>query len=299
MSPTLIHRLQLLAAAALFSTGGAAIKATTLSAWQVASFRSGIAALAVLLLVPAARRGWSWRVWLVGVPYAATMVLFVGATKLTTAANAIFLQSTAPVYVLLLSPWLLRERIRREDLWFMGAVAVGLGLFFLGAEVPRATAPDPLAGNLLAVLSGVFWAFTVLGMRWLGSRAGDTGSGLATVVAGNAVAFLGILPLALPVAATTAADWLTLAYLGVFQIALAYVCLTLALRHVPALEASTLLLVEPALNPVWAWLVHGEVPGAWALAGGGVILAATLLKTWWGARPPLRARRGMEAEAPA
>lgn len=285
MSARRVHRLQLLAAAALFSTGGAAIKALTLSAWQVAGFRSGIAAVAVLLLVPAARRGWSRPVWLVGVPYAATMVLFVAATKQTTAANAIFLQSTAPVYVLLLGPWLLRERVRRGDLYFMGAVGLGLGLFFLGAEAPRATAPDPDTGNLLALLSGVSWALTVTGLRWLENRPGGAGSSLPTIVAGNAIAFAVLLPFALPAPGATTADWLIVAYLGLCQIALAYLLLTRAIRHVPALEASTLLLLEPVLNPVWAWLVHGEVPSGWALAGGGVILAATLFQTWWSARP--------------
>ena len=106
-------RLKLVGAALLFSTGGAAIKATTLTGWQVASFRSGIAALAVLLLAPEARRGWSWRAVLVGVAYAATLVLFVTANKLTTSANTIFLQATAPLYMVVLSPWLLGERVRR------------------------------------------------------------------------------------------------------------------------------------------------------------------------------------------
>lgn len=295
MNPRITHRLQLLAAAALFSTGGAAIKAATLSMWQVASFRSGIAMLAVLLLVPAARKGWSWHVWLASVPYALTMILFVSATKLTTAANAIFLQSAAPVYVLLLGPWLLRERIHREDLYFMGAMAVGLGLFFLGAEAPQATAPDPLTGNLLAILSGICWAFTVVGLRWIESSKARSGSALATVVAGNAIAFALTLPLAIPVTDFTLQDGLTIGYLGIFQIALAYGLVTAAIRHVPAMETATVLLVEPALNPVWAWLVHEETPGIWAVAGGGIILAATLIKTWWGARPPVHARRGSEA----
>src|SRR5688500_15647594 len=106
-------RLQVLAAALLFSTGGAAVKATTLTAWQVAGFRSGIAALAVFLLVPAARRGWTWHVVPVGVAYAATLVLFVTANKLTTAANAIFLQASAPLYMLAFGPLLLREPVRQ------------------------------------------------------------------------------------------------------------------------------------------------------------------------------------------
>lgn len=289
MSPRVRYRLQLLAAAALFSTGGAAIKATDLSAWQVASYRSGIAAAAVLLLVPAARRGWSWRVWVVGIPYAATLILFVSANKLTTSANAIFLQSTAPLYVLLLGPLLLKERVRASDLLFMGAVAMGLLCFFVGTEPASGTAPDPRAGDLLAVLSGVCWAVTVVGLRWLGTRSTGSGAGLATVAVGNLIACVAILPLALGGAAPGAVDWMVLVYLGVFQIALAYVLLTPAMGHVPALEASTLLLAEPALNPIWAWLVHGEVPGAWALAGGVVILAATLLKSWMSTRPVLGA----------
>src|SRR5436190_1260690 len=129
-------RLEILAAAALFSTGGAAIKACALTGWQVASFRSGMAALAVLAMVPAARRIPGPRAIAVGAAYATTLILFVRANKLTTAANTIFLQSTAPLYVLLLAPWLLRERPRRRDLAFMAAMAIGLTLFFVGEEAP-------------------------------------------------------------------------------------------------------------------------------------------------------------------
>lgn len=279
-----VPRLQLLAAAALFSTGGAAIKATALSGWQVASFRSGVAALTVLLLVPAARRLPDWRVMLVGVGYAATMILFVVANKLTTAANTIFLQSTAPLYILLLGPWLLRERIRPKDLVFMLVVGLGLLPFFLGTDAASATAPDPQRGNFIAALSGVAWAGTIVGMRWLGSSSEGGSAAFVTVVVGNAIAFLACLPLALPVVGAGSADWLVIGYLGVFQIGVAYLCLTSGIRHVPALEASTLLLVEPALNPLWAWGVHGERPSTWALLGGATILAATIVKTWWDTR---------------
>ena len=281
MNPRTLHRLQILGAALLFSTGGAAIKATTLTSWQVAGFRSGVAALAVFLLVPGARRGWTWHVLPVGVAYAATLVLFVSANKLTTSANAIFLQSTAPLYVLFLGPLLLREALRLRDVAFMVPIAVGLGLFFIGAEAPVHTAPDPARGNLMALASGVFWAFTVMGLRWLGNRG--EGTALPTIVAGNVVAFLACLPAALPVHGGPA-DWATVGYLGVFQIAGAYLLLTAGIRHVSALEASTLLLLEPALNPVWAWLVHGEAPGAWAVVGGVLIVGATVVKTWWDGR---------------
>ena len=266
-------------AAALFSTGGAAIKATTLTGWQVASFRSGVAALAVLLMLPAARSAWTLRAVLIGSAYAATMILFVQANKLTTAANTIFLQSTAPIYLVLLGPWLLGERNRTRDFVFMILMGVGLAFFFIGTEQPNVTAPRPFEGNLLALLSGVTWALTVLGMRWMGKGdLADGHSAAVAVVAGNAITFLFCLPWALPVAQAQPIDWVVIVYLGVFQIGLAYICLTSALRYIPALEASLLLLVEPVLNPLWAWAIHGEQPGAWALCGGALILLLTGVK---------------------
>jgi DME family drug/metabolite transporter len=286
-------RFAILAAALLFSTGGAAIKAIGLSSWAVASLRSGIAAVAVLLLLPAARRLPSWRVVGVASVYASTMILFVSANKLTTAANAIFLQSTAPLYLLLLGPWLLGEPIRRRDLGAIAAIAAGMALFFFGTEPPRTTAPAPMLGNLLATAAGVTWAFTVLGLRALGretmrgdarARAAAASASAQAVATGNVLAFLACLPLALPLGTVTAVDWALLGYLGVFQIGLAYVFLTVGLRTVPALEASLLLFLEPVLNPVWAWLVHGERPGPLALAGGAVILTATAVKAVLDAR---------------
>lgn len=274
-----MSRLQVLGAALLFSTGGAVVKATTLTAWQVAGFRSGVAALAILLLVPAARRGWTWHVLPVGVAYATTLVLFVAANKLTTAANAIFLQASAPLYMLALGPLLLKEPVRRRDLAFMAPVLLGLVLFFVGSEGAVHTAPNPALGNLFAAASGITYALTLVGLRWLASRAGGEGSGLPTVVAGNLIAFLACVPAALPVVNAGTGDWLAVSYLGVFQIGAAYLLLTSGVRHVTALEVSVLLLLEPALSPVWTWLVHGETPGPWSIAGGILILGATLLRT--------------------
>jgi DME family drug/metabolite transporter len=281
-------RLQLLGAALLFSTGGAVVKATTLTAWQVAGFRSAVAGLAIFLLVPAARKGWTWHVVPVGVAYAATLILFVTANKLTTSANAIFLQATAPLYVLAFGPLLLKESVRRRDLAFMVPVALGLTLFFVGSEAPVHTAPNPQLGNLLAAGSGATWALTLVGLRWMGNRAGGEGSAIPTVVAGNLIAFLACLPMSLPVVNAGTGDWVAVAYLGVFQIGAAYLLLTAGIRHVPALEASVLLLLEPALNPVWAWLVHGETPGPWSILGGALILGATLARTFVDAREERR-----------
>jgi drug/metabolite transporter (DMT)-like permease len=287
MSPRSTARLQLLGAALLFSTGGAAIKAAEFEGWQIASFRSGIAAVALWLMTPAARRGKLlrqaqgklWQPALVGVAYAGCLTLFVLANRLTTAANTIFLQSTAPLYLLFLGPWLLKEPIRRQDLSFMLAVGIGLAFFFIGVEEPAATAPDPERGNLLALASGFFWALAVCGLRWLGQDE-RRGSPAAAVVSGNLTAFLVSLPMALPVGMHSVTDWGLILYLGVFQIALAYVFVTNAIQVIPALEASVILLLEPVLNPLWAWLVQREAPGAWALLGGAIILGATTYKSW-------------------
>ncbi len=268
-------RWELLGAAFLFSTGGAAIKATSLTGWQVTFFRSVVAGLTTVLLIPAARRNWSWRVVLVGVAYAATMLLYVTANKLTSAASAIFLQATAPLYLLLLGPLLLKEPIRKSDFSLLGVLAAGMSLFFVGDQAPLDTAPDPFRGNVLAAASGISWALVIAGLRWIESRSAGKNSGMATVVAGTRMAALLCLPKALPVTSATGVDWLTVSYLGVFQIAMAYFLLTRAMGRVPALEASLLLLAEPALNPIWAWIVHGETPHTLAIGGGALILAGT------------------------
>jgi drug/metabolite transporter, DME family len=272
-------RWQLVLAALCFSTAGAAIKWCELGPWQIAAFRALVAMLAIVGLIPEARRRWSWRVVLVGVGYAAAGLLFVFANKLTTAANTVFLQATNPLFVVLLAPWLLREPVRPADLAFMGVLAVGLALLFVGGERRFVTAPDPMLGNLLAAGSAVAWAFTVTGYRWLARHHGrDHGPVAAAAACGNLIVFLVCLPGALPLAGR-AVDWLIVVYLGVFQLGLAYVFLSRAITRVPALEASLFLMAEPVLSPVWAWLAHGETPGPLAAAGGLVILGATVFKS--------------------
>jgi drug/metabolite transporter (DMT)-like permease len=280
-------RLSVLAAAALFSSGGAAVKAVHLNGWQVACFRSLVAAAVLAVFLPEARRRPTRHVLGVAAVYATTMVLFVLSNKLTTSASAIFLQATAPLHVVLLSPWLLGERVRRADLVFMAVLALGLGCFFVGTDPATAMAPNPLLGNTLAALSGLTWALTVIGLRALGRAGGGGGRGVnwgpAAALWGNVLACLFCLAKALPVAGS-AADWGTVAYLGAFQVGLAYIFLLRGIGGVRALEASLLLLLEPVLNPVWSWIVHGERPGAWSLAGGAVILTASLVKSWWDGR---------------
>lgn len=276
-------------AALLFSTGGAAIKLAHFTSWQIVAFRSGVAALVLAVALPAARRGLSWRAALVGLAYAATLTFFVLANRLTTSANAIYLQSASPLFLLLLGPWLLREPLRRRDLPVLLAVACGLVLVMLGRDAPSGTAPDPGLGNALALASGAAYALMLAGLRWLGRDGDARREALAAVVLGNGFAAIVALPMSLPLAPTPVADWGVILYLGVFQIGVAYVLVTAGLRHVAALDASLLLLVETALNPVWTWWLLQERPTLWAIVGGAVIIAATAMQSLRAAPPPVLA----------
>jgi drug/metabolite transporter (DMT)-like permease len=284
-------RLSILAAALLFSTGGAAIKGTTLSAFQVAGFRSGVAALALALLLPEARRGFGFDLLPAAFSYAATLVCFVTATKLTTAAAAIFLQSTAPIWVLLLAPLLLGERMRARDLPYVLLAAAGLTLVFLGSRDAVSTAPRPGLGNAIALASGLFYALLMITLRRLARGGRDAARTMPAMVTGNLIAFLVCLPFALP-AAPLARDVAAVVYLGVIQIGLAYWFFARGLGALGALEVSLLVLLEPVLNPLWTWLLHGERPSALASLGGAVMLVALA------ARAALGPRAGAPAAPP-
>jgi DME family drug/metabolite transporter len=272
-------RLAVLGAALLFSTGGAAIKGTTLTAFQVAGFRSAVAALTLAALLPGARRGYSRALAPSALAYAGTLVCFVVATKLTTSAAAIFLQSTAPIWVLVLAPFVVGEQVRRRDLRYVAGAAAGLLLVFLGSGDASATAPRPTLGNAAALASGLFYAVLMLTLRRLTRGGGDADRSLPATVMGNALAFAACLPWALPVAAWSGRDLAAILYLGVIQIGFAYWLFTRALRVLPALEVSLLVLLEPVLNPLWTWLLHGERPSLLASAGGAVMLAALAART--------------------
>lgn len=298
-----LPHFQLLAAALLFSTGGMAVKSCGLADVQIASWRCGIAAVTLLLClpllqkakggesVPAPWTGLTWLHGLVGLSYAVTLVGFVLANKATTAANAIFLQSTAPIYIFFLSPWLLKERLRRSDFGVMLALALGMGLLLSGEVTATSVAPAPLRGNLLGAMCGLTWAVTLLGLRHLSTRGGHgatSGDALQAVILGNVLGCLLVLPWTLPIPAAPLSDWLWLVYLGVFQIGLAYLLLTWGLRRLSAFEAAILLLAEPLFNPLWAYMVHGEIPRGLALAGALIIFLVTVVRPFL-ERPPTEA----------
>jgi drug/metabolite transporter, DME family len=278
-------RLQLVAAAVCFSTAGAALKACQLDAWEVASFRAAIAGVTVFALVPAARHGLGARAALVAIPYTATALLFVLSNKMTTAASTIFLQTTSPLYIALLGPLLLREKTRRRDVVSMAVLAAGLALVLAGTPAAGRTSPRPGLGNALALGCGFTVAVMMMGLRRLARHEEeDQAAAPAAVVLGNALTFGVALSFALPIGPARPADWAILGFLGVVQIGAGYALMLAGLRHVPVLEATLLMFIEPVLSPVWAWLVHGEDPGALVVAGGAVILGATAWSIWRQAR---------------
>ena len=273
-------RYQILFAAVLFSTGGLAIKATTLSSLQVAGTRSALAAVVLWVLLPSWRKFWRPRALAVGACYAATFICFVVATKYTMSANAIFLQSTAPIYVLLLAPRLLGEKNRRSDYGVTLILMLGLGLFFVDVDSATSTAPNPAFGNAMAIAAGLSLALGLMGLRWLGRDGPVDGEDLsgAAALAGNVLAAVVCLPFLFPVPDLDVRDLVLVAYLGVIQIGLGYWVLTRGLRSVPAVEVSLLLLAEPVLNAIWVWIVLGEIPGPWSMLGCVLILGATGLR---------------------
>ncbi|HVY92078.1 MAG TPA: EamA family transporter [Bryobacteraceae bacterium] len=273
-----------MAAAVLFSTGGAAIKLAELTGWQVASYRAIVAAVFLWIVLPGARAHINRTTILGSVVYAAMVITFVLANKMTTAANTMLLQSTAPIYLLLIGPVFLKEKLRPVDFLVVAAIIGGAVVLFSGTESRIASAPDPLGGNIVALTSGVAWALTIAVLRWIAKRHPKEESAETVVVLGNTIAFLVGLPMALRGPAPDFRSILVLLYLGLFQIGLAYICFTRSIRHVPAIDASTMLLIETVLTPIWAWMMQGERPSGRAIMGGAMILMATFAGSWFQAK---------------
>jgi drug/metabolite transporter (DMT)-like permease len=265
--------LFVLAAALLWSTGGLFIKSTPLDAFELSFGRSLLAAVTVALLTRREGFGVNALTLVSSVLYAALLLLFVMANKLTTAANAIFLQYTAPVYVMLLEPWLFRERFRRSDVYVVVACLAGMSLFFVGQ-----LRPQDVSGNLTALASGLCFALFLLSLRH--PKAGEVNRA-ASVIYGNLLLCVFTLPSFADAAGSlTTKDVAVIAYLGVVQIGLAYTLFTLGMaRGVRSLDAGVVGYIEPMLNPVWVFLFLGERPSQWAIAGGGIIIAAVFVHT--------------------
>jgi DME family drug/metabolite transporter len=262
-------------AALLWSTAGVGIKAIADSPLKVVFFRSAIAAIALLLhfrprltrLTPGLLAGLAC--------YAACLITFVTATKWTTAANAIFLQYSGVVWVLLLSPIVVKEPLRARDAGAIGVAFAGMALFFLGRFDPHGR-----AGDAVALLSGLFFAGLVLSLRR------ERGVGAEAVVAwGNVVTAAIVLPFVASDLTLTPPSVAVYLFLGVFQLAGAYALFVRGIRHVTATEASLVGMLEPIANPIWVFLFLGEKPALTAIVGGLVVLGAIAWRTLSGSPP--------------
>ncbi len=257
----------LLCCALLWSLAGVLIKHIDWPPLAVAGGRGLIAGVFLLLVHRPLRFTWSPLQLGAALAYFGCTVPFAVATKLTSAANAILLQYTAPVWVALLSTWLLDERTTKSDWFAILMVFAGMGLFFAkGLELTGAV------GNLLAILSGVSFALMAVLMR----KQKD-GSSIESIIIGNLFGAAIGLPFALGHPLPPPTGLLALGALGLLQLGIPYLLYARAIRHVTALEAVLLPIIEPVLNPVWVLIFVGEKPGPLALAGGLLIIAAV---TW-------------------
>jgi drug/metabolite transporter (DMT)-like permease len=264
--------LLLVLTALLWSSSGLLIKVMS---WQPLAILSGRSILASLVFLAYLRQfPLRWTRWQVAgaISYIGTQLLFIMATKLTTAANAIFLQYTAPIYVILLGFWLLGERPQRADWMALPVIFAGLLLFF-GDDVSW----GGFYGNVVAIISGVAMAAMMVCMR----RQKD-GSPAQTILLGNLVGALIGLPFLLR-EDFSASNLGMIGYLGVFQIGLSFVFYSVAMKSVRALEAILILTLEPILNPIWVFLGIGEVPGRLALVGGMLVIGAVTVRAIIGA----------------
>jgi len=267
---------QLLMAALLWSLAGVLIKGIAWPALAVSGGRGIIAALFLIATTHGLKFTWSPVQVGAAVAYASCTVTFVIANKLTTAANAILLQYTAPVWVALLGAWLLRERPTRADWLAIVAAFAGMGLFFAN-ELKWIS----VIGNLVGVLSGVSFAVMAILMR----KQKD-GSAVESIILGNLLAFAIGLPAIVRAPALPGYGWLLLLTLGVVQLGLSYRLYAKAIKHVTALEAVLIPVIEPVLNPVWVLLCFGERPGPLALIGGVIVLGAVTLRAITSIRQP-------------
>lgn len=277
--------LFVLAAAVLWSTGGLFIKWTSLSGLELSFGRSLLAAITVAIFTRHEGFGLNRVTAVASVLYAALLLLFVLATKQTTAANAIFLQYTAPVYLLILEPLIYKEKFRRRDLIVVVACVIGMSLFFVGK-----LRPQDVTGNLLALASGFCFACYFLLLRHSKSRAVNRAS---SVIYGNLLVVLIAAPAGLKViGGLNRYDAFAVFYLGVVQIGVAYTLFTVAMaRGVRSLDAGIVGYIEPILNPIWVFLALGERPTQWALIGGAIIVVAVIVHTL------VEARRGRHVAA--
>ena len=272
--------LAVFAAGLLWSTGGIFIKLVTFNALQISFFRSFFAALVFIIIFKREIFYANIFTLINALLYSAILILFVIATKTTTAANAIFLQYTAPIYVLIFEPLINKTKYEKINIITIIVCFIGMTMFFMSK-----LSPGYMTGNILALLSGVAFAAFLLGMR-----RNKKEFQFSSIFYGNIIVGIICFSSVFKLTNVTLSNLLMVTFLGIFQIGIAYAIFSYGLKRVLAIEASLISMIEPVLNPVWVFLGYGEVPSAMAIAGGIIIISAISVRTFILESPAMKAR---------
>ena len=256
----------LIIAALMWSLGGVFIKLVDLNPMAITGIRSLGAAVVLLIYIKKPKLYWNRYFFSGVIAYSMMVILYVISIRLTTAANAIFLEFTAPIYVVAFSYFLLNERINRFDIFAMVIIFLGMGLFFM----------DELSfygfwGNILALLAGVCLALVTVLIRK------EKESAFQIVFFGNVLTAIICFPFIIEgFNSTTQIDWFIIFGLGIFQLGIPYLLYTTALKYVSALDAILVGMLEPVFNPIWVYIFIGEAMGEWAFIGASLVIIGTL-----------------------
>jgi|SRR5690554_3191680 len=256
--------------AILWSTGGLFIKLISLDAMQLSFFRCLFAAVVFAVLFRKEVFHTNLFTFINALFYAAVLILFVIATKNTTAANAIFLQYTAPIYILIFEPLINKTHFEKLNLYTIIICFAGMILFFIGE-----LSPGHLEGNIFALLSGLAFASFMIGMR-----KNKAEYQFSSIFYGNVLVVLICLPFITNLQTLPFSDFWMVAYLGIFQIGIAYAIFSYGLKRVYAIEASLISMIEPVLNPVWVFFGYGEIPSIMAIIGGILIITTISIRAF-------------------
>lgn len=259
-------------AATLWSTGGLFIKLLPLDAFSILFYRSFYAAVIFIIIFRKSLFRFN-KLSLVSILfYAPLLIAFVTSTKLTTAANAIFLQYTAPAVVLLLEPYFIRTKLTKINIFTVAVCFAGMCLFF----VEQFSRPDNWLGIWIAFFNGLILAGFLI-IQKMNKPEFLPGA----VFLGNIVVCLITLPWFIENPFPTFQENNYLMILGFGQLGLGFALFLFGQKYLPAIESSLISMLEPLLNPVWVFIGYGENPGYWAMIGGLVIIAALIFRLYW------------------
>lgn len=264
--------------ALLWSSSGFFIKYLSIDAFQISFYRSLVAAITIFTAAKLRRMNFKFEFDAISnfsaIFYAGILLCFVIATKMTTAANAIFLQFTAPIYLLLLEPIFLKTKFESKNLITILFCIAGMILFFFGKlELGN------IYGNIIAIISGICFAFFTLFVK-MKRQLKKSENTLHSVVIGNALVSLTAFFVIFPKFSLNMVQIFSLLYMGIFQIGISYMIFNEGIKYVSATESMIIATLEAIFNPVWVFIGIGEVPSIYSIMGGLIIMTAILWRSF-------------------